>query len=428
MSTDLLNKVLRLGEGRQIKQMQSRVVAIGAREAELERLSDDELLQRSQGLREQVANGADLGRHPRRRVRAGARGGPAHVGHAALRRAADRCPGTPRRAHRRDEDRRGQDVLRDRGGLSERARRGRGARGHRQRLPGPPRRRVDASGLQRARHDRRGHRNHARPGHAPRGLRGRRHLRHQLRVRLRLPARQHGRAARRHGPARLQLLHRGRGRLDPDRRGAHAADHLGHPGGRGRHLLPLRPHHPDLAQAHRLRDRREGALGGADREWGREDRARAGHREPLPGHQRAAGQPPHPGPQGPRALSPRQGVHRPRRRGADRRRVHRAGARGPPVLGGTAPGDRGQGGLADPRGEPDPRHDHPAELLPHVRQAVGDDRHGRDRGQRVQQDLQRRRRVDSDQQAGHPRRRAGLHLQDQGREVHRRGRRHRRGP
>ena len=60
MSTDLLNKVLRFGEGRQIKQMQARVAAIGDREPELERLSDDELLTRSQGLREQVANGADL--------------------------------------------------------------------------------------------------------------------------------------------------------------------------------------------------------------------------------------------------------------------------------------------------------------------------------------------------------------------------------
>ncbi len=60
MSTDLLNKVLRIGEGRQIKQMQSRVAAIGAREPELERLSDDELLTHSHGLREQVANGADL--------------------------------------------------------------------------------------------------------------------------------------------------------------------------------------------------------------------------------------------------------------------------------------------------------------------------------------------------------------------------------
>jgi preprotein translocase subunit SecA len=60
VSTDLLNKVLRFGEGRQIKQMQARVVAIGTREPELEQLSDDELLRRSNELREQVANGAEL--------------------------------------------------------------------------------------------------------------------------------------------------------------------------------------------------------------------------------------------------------------------------------------------------------------------------------------------------------------------------------
>ena len=60
MSTDLLNKVLRIGEGRQVKQMQSRVVAIGAREPELEVLTDAQLIERSHGLREQAGNGADL--------------------------------------------------------------------------------------------------------------------------------------------------------------------------------------------------------------------------------------------------------------------------------------------------------------------------------------------------------------------------------
>ena len=58
------------------------------------------------------------------------------------------------------------------------------------------------------------------------GVRGRRHLRHQLRVRLRLPPRQHGVVARQHRPAQPRLRDRGRGRLDPDRRGAHPADHL----------------------------------------------------------------------------------------------------------------------------------------------------------------------------------------------------------
>ncbi len=42
-------------------------------------------------------------------------------------------------------------------------------------------------------------------------------------------------------------------------------------------------------------------------------------------------------------------------------------------------------------GEPDPGHHHPAELLPHVRQAGGHDRHRRDRGRRVPRDLQARR-------------------------------------
>ena len=41
----------------------------------------------------------------------------------------------------------------------------------------------------------------------------------------------------------------------------------------------------------------------------------------------------------------------------------------PPVQRGHAPGDRGQGGRRDQAGEPDPRHDHPAELLPPLREA-----------------------------------------------------------
>ena len=69
-------------------------------------------------------------------------------------------------------------------------------------------------------------------------VRRRHHLRHQQRVRLRLPARQHEVPAGGHGPARLLLRHRRRGRLHPDRRGAHAADHL-RPG-RGQ-LRPVSP-------------------------------------------------------------------------------------------------------------------------------------------------------------------------------------------
>ena len=81
---------------------------------------------------------------------------------------------------------------------------------------------------------------------APEGLRLRHHLRHQQRVRLRLPARQHEVRARGHGPARPRLRDRGRGGLDPDRRGADAAHHLGPLRGEHRDLLPLQPNHPVL--------------------------------------------------------------------------------------------------------------------------------------------------------------------------------------
>ena len=91
-------------------------------------------------------------------------------------------------------------------------------------------------------HPRRGDREHDAAGRAPRGLRRRHHLRHELRVRLRLPARQHGRPARGHRPARPHLRDRGRGRLDPHRRGAHAADHLRRARGRGEGVLRLRAH------------------------------------------------------------------------------------------------------------------------------------------------------------------------------------------
>ena len=72
------------------------------------------------------------------------------------------------------------------------------------------------------------------------GLQRRHHLRHQLRVRLRLPARQHVDQPRGRRPARPQLRDRGRGRLDPRRRGAHAADHLRRADDRGEALPRLR--------------------------------------------------------------------------------------------------------------------------------------------------------------------------------------------
>ncbi len=68
----------------------------------------------------------------------------------------------------------------------------------------------------------------------------RHHLRDQQRARLRLPARQHGHHPGRLRPARPPLRGRRRGRLDPDRRGADPADHLRPDPGRGRVVRRVR--------------------------------------------------------------------------------------------------------------------------------------------------------------------------------------------
>ena len=149
----------------------------------------------------------------------------------------------------------------------------------------------------------------------------------------------------------------------------------------------------------------------------REGRALPRHRQPLQGRERPARQPPQPVAEGRVALQARRRLRGRRRRGQDHRRVHRPDPRRPALVGGPAPGGRGEGGRPGPGGEPDARHDHAAELLPHVRQARGHDRHGADRGQRVHEDLQAAGRPDPDQPADGPRRPQRPGLQDEGRQV-----------
>ena len=259
-------------------------------------------------------------------------------------------------------------------------------------------------------------------------VRLRHHLRHEQRVRLRLPARQHGRHARRQGPARPQLRHRRRGRLDPHRRGPHPADHLAA-------ASPTRPScTTSFASIVRCLQRDEDYEVDEEKrvvvplETGIEQgRGGARHREPL---RRGAAEPRAPavgGAQGQGAVQAGQGLHHPERRGEDRRRVHRSHPRGPALVGGHPPGRRGQGGREDQGGEPDPRHDHAAELLPHVRQARRHDRHGPDRGGRADEHVRAcgwcrsprtGRSIRADQRRPD--------LQDRGRQVRRRRRRHRR--
>ena len=60
MSTDLLNKVLRVGEGRAMKGMQGRVAKIGALEPDMEKLSDAELRAKSDEFRARLQDGATV--------------------------------------------------------------------------------------------------------------------------------------------------------------------------------------------------------------------------------------------------------------------------------------------------------------------------------------------------------------------------------
>ena len=153
-----------------------------------------------------------------------------------------------------------------------------------------------------------------------------------------------------------------------------------------------------------------------------------GHRPPLPRRERPPRQPPPAGAEGRVALQARRRLRGDRRRGPHHRRVHRAHPRGPALVGGAAPGRRGQGGRARPGGEPDARDHHAAELLPPLRQALGHDRHRPHRGDRVHEDLQARRGADPHQPPDGPRRPQRSGLQDQGRQVACRGGRDRGAP
>ena len=182
---------------------------------------------------------------------------------------------------------------------------------------------------------------------APQAVRRRHHLRHQQRVRLRLPARQHGLGPGGVRPARPPLRHRRRGRLDPHRRGPDPADHQ-RPGRPEQHLVPgVRADRaaaaPRRGRRGRLRGRREEAHRRHHRGGRREGRGLARHRQPLRARQHPADQLPEQRDQGQGALHQGQGLRRHERRGPDRGRVHRPHPARPPLERGHAPGRGGQG-------------------------------------------------------------------------------------
>ena len=202
--------------------------------------------------------------------------------------------------------------------------------------------------------------------------------------------------------ARAQLRDRRRSRLDPDRRGAHAADHL-RPGRRQRRdVLP--PERAGAASSSRQTEEKpaRATTGSTKRRTRcccrrratstrkRSSRRRVcipagsslydAHNISLVHHLYAA-------------LRAHSLFHR------DQHYVVQNGEvvivdefTGRLMAGrrwsdGLAPGGRGEGRRADPAREPDARVDHVPELFPHVRQARRHDRHGRHRSVRVPADL-----------------------------------------
>ena len=378
-------------------------------------------------------------RAARRHARGGAgrrpRGGPPPRRRARLRRAAHRRGRAASRQRRRDADGRGQDAGRHAGALRERPRGQGRAPGHGQRLPRRARAAVVRTGARRAgaepgRDPERG-RLHllARAGlgtagarapavrPASRGLPGGRDLRDQQRVRLRLPARQHGAGGRAAGAAQPPLRDRRRGRLGADRRGADAADHLRPAAGRPLALPALQ--RAGAAPAARRALHRGGAhaLRAPHRGGHRGPRARAGNRQhllagALPADALHGG-----GAEGAHHLPARprvRGQGRPRR---DRRRVHGPPDGGAPLVRRAAPGRRGQGGRQDSAGVRDLRDDHAPELLPPLREARRHDRHRRHRRRGVARDLRPRGDRRADQPADGPRRLRGPRVPQPAREV-----------
>ncbi len=243
-------------------------------------------------------------------------------------------------------------------------------------------------------------------------LPGRHHLRHEQRVRLRLPPRQHEIPPGRPGPARVQLRHRRRGRQHPHRRGPDAAHHLRADQRVDPALHPRRQSRPPLPEGQALHPRREEPDRLHPGRRRRRGRARPRRRQPLrpgqhgprPRHQHLA--------QGPPPFQARRRLHGPGRQGRHRRRVHRAAHARPPLQRRAPPGPGSQGAGQGRGGIPDPGLGHLPELLPHVQEAGRDDRHGGHRGDRVPPHLRPRRRRDPDEQAPHPPGEPGRHLPD----------------
>ena len=143
----LVRRIVGSRNQREVKRYFKSVGRINALAPQFEALTDAQLRQWTDTLKQRHARRRDAGPAAAGSLRPGARGGRPGARHAPFRRAAGRRHGAARGQDRRDAHRRGQDPGRHAAGLPERARRQGRARGHRERLPGPPRWRLDGPGV-----------------------------------------------------------------------------------------------------------------------------------------------------------------------------------------------------------------------------------------------------------------------------------------
>ena len=101
----IIDKLLRIGEGKILRQLEAISRAVNAIEDDFVAMTDDELRAQTDEFKERLADGRDARRPDARGVRHRARGGQAGARPAALRRADHGRRGAAPRQHRRDEDR-----------------------------------------------------------------------------------------------------------------------------------------------------------------------------------------------------------------------------------------------------------------------------------------------------------------------------------
>ncbi len=204
---DIVDKALRMGEGHQLKKLENVAKAVNALEDEISALSDEDLKAQTPKFKQQIENGKSLDdimpeafatvREVSKRTLGQRHFDVQLMGGAALHwgNIAEMKTGE------------GKTLVATLPTYLN-ASRQRRARGHRQRLPRQLPERADGPYLPLPRHERRLHYHRPEAAGTPQAVQRRHHLRHQQRVRLRLPARQHGLGEGRPRAARPPLRHR----------------------------------------------------------------------------------------------------------------------------------------------------------------------------------------------------------------------------